>query len=264
MQCLFRKQCKELDCRYFQQCGRRVEQYYRQIFRFFKITQITLSTSLNFLFLETGGKRINYSLAGSYGARVSAAVVQYNTKGHAGSHFHNVHSVDTASSCLKIENARIRHNVRNEIARQTKPRVRVAKDKDTKCYGEPQKPDLTGNAFETAKMNVLDKINTDRLNREIILANTYSQRHNDEWKIARKRLINCNYFGQIVHSRSPNSYKRLLFEMMYSPKDNSAENRHRRAHEAEALNMFSLLYKEHELEKTGLFIDKECGYLGIY
>lgn len=203
-------------------------------------------------------------MAGSYGARVSAAVVQYNTKGHAGSHFHDVYSLNTASSCLKMENSRIKHKARNETARQAKPRVRVAKDKETKGYGEPQKVDLSGSAFEVAKQSILEKINTDRLNRDMILMNTYSQRHSDEWRISRKKLINCNYFGRIVHSRSPKSYKGILFEMLYSPKENSAENRHRRVHEESALKMFSLLYGEHELEKTGLFIDKEFGYLGNY
>lgn len=218
----------------------------------------------NSYFFGTGGKRINYSLAGSYGGRVSAAVVQYNTKGHAGSHFHNVLSDNTAGSCLKIENVRIRHNVKNEIARQAKPRVRVAKDKVTKGYGDCQKPDLTGSAFEISKKNVLDQINTNRLNRDVILANTYSQRHNIEWGNARKKLINCNYFGRIVHCRTPKSYKLLLLEMLYSPKEGTADIRHNRLHEETALKMFTMLHKAHELEKTGLFIDKERGYLGNY
>lgn len=152
----------------------------------------------------------------------------------------------------------------NEIARQAKPRVRVTKDKVTKGYGDCQKPDLTGNAFEISKKNVLDQINTNRLNRDVILARTYSQRHNTEWRNARKKLINCNYFGQIVNCRAPKSYKRLLLEMLYSPKENTADIRHNRLHEEASLKMFTLLHKDHKLEKTGLFIDKERGYLGIY
>lgn len=72
-----------------------------------------------------GGKRINYSLAGSYSARVAAAVVSYNSKGHAGSEFRKYKFGDLNNNLIeKLENKRKRKLVTNEIARQAKPRDR--------------------------------------------------------------------------------------------------------------------------------------------
>lgn len=213
----------------------------------------------------SGGKRINYSLAGSYGGRVSAAVVQFNSKGHAGSEFHKFYSCNTEKLCLKMENRRIRHFNQNEAARQQKPRTRVTTDKKVKAYGDCQLPDLSEQSLEAAKNIELDKLKTNQLNRDTILKTTYGQKHNIQWLEVRKRVINCSYFGRIVNSRGPKSYKNLLYEMLYSDNENgnSAELRHQRLYESEALRMFSLAHKDFELEKTGIFIDKEKCFLGM-
>lgn len=51
---------------------------------------------------------------------------------------------------------------------------------------------------------------------------------------------------------------------MYSPTDvgKSAEVRHQRMYEMDALKCFCGVYKDGNLEKTGLHIDKEFGFLG--
>lgn len=205
-------------------------------------------------------------MAGSYGARVSAAVVQYNSKGHAGSEFQKCFSINTEQLCLKMENERIRHYAQNEAARQIKPRKRCIIDKRVKGYGDCQLPDLSEHSLEVAKNIEIDKLKTNQLNRDVILKSTYGQKHNFKWLESRKRIINCSYFGRIINSRSPKSYKTLLYQMLYSENEsgNTAELRHQRLYEMEALKMFSLVHTEYELEKTGLFIDKELCYLGIW
>lgn len=211
------------------------------------------------------GKRINYSLAGSYGGRVSAAVVQYNSKGHAGSEFHKFYSVNTEKLCLKMENKRIQHYAQNEAARQVKPRKIATIDKKVKGYGDCQLPDMSERSLEVAKNIELDMLKTNQLNRGMILKSTYGQNHNNKWIEIRRKLINCSYFGRLINSRSPKSYKNLLDDMLYSENENgnTAQMRHQRLYEAEALKMFSLVHKKFELEKTGLFIDKELCFLGI-
>lgn len=203
-------------------------------------------------------------MAGSYTARVSAAVVQFNSGGHAGSQFHEHFSIIPNNYCLKIEDARKTHYVNNEIKRQAKPRKRAVKDKTVKGY-KAQKEDLSDRAL-VVSMNVeLAKLEENRTNRDSILENTFGQKHNQKWKEIRKKLINCNYLARILNARGPKSYEKLLEEMMYSPIDlsNSAEMRHQRLYESEALNTFAQIHKIYKLEKTGIFIDQELSFLGI-
>ncbi len=44
----------------------------------------------------------------------------------------------------------------------------------------------------------------------------------------------------------------------------NAQNCHQRLYEQEALKMFCLVHSKHELEQTGIFIDKELSYLGTF
>lgn len=190
------------------------------------------------IYLVLRGKRINYSLAGSYMARVAAAVVQYNTNGHAGSEMHKFNNENVVRSCLKLENSLRKHYIRNEIARQEQPRKKATKDKTTKGYGYCQAPDMSEHALEVAKNIQLAKLDANRINRDMILVNTFGQKHNLKWLEVRKNLVNCSYFGRIINSRSPQSYKNLLEEMLYTKSCNTAEVRHQRLYESEALKMF--------------------------
>lgn len=79
-----------------------------------------------------GGKRINYSLARSYTARVASAVVQYNTGGHASTAFRKFKLGDEHQSCTaKLEAKRKRKLKANEIALEAKPRLRHVKGDTT-------------------------------------------------------------------------------------------------------------------------------------
>lgn len=204
-------------------------------------------------------------MAGSYTARVSAAVVQYNSNGHAGSQFHEYYSIRSNNYCLKIENARNKHYAKNEAARQIKPRKKATKDKTVKGY-KVQKEDLSERGLENAISIELSKVETNRMDRDWILTTTFGQKHNSKWKEIRKKLINCNYFGRIIKAQGPKSYQKLLEEMMYSPVEfgNTAEIRHQRLYELEALKVFMQSRKKYELEKTGIFIDEELGFLGVF
>lgn len=203
-------------------------------------------------------------MAGSYTARVSAAVVQFNSKGHAGSQFHERFSIIPNNYCLKIENARKAHYVKNEIARQAKPRKHAVKDKNVKGY-KVQKEDISERALVVSMNLELVRLEENRANRDIVLENTLGQKHNQKWKEIRKKLINCNYLARILNARGPKTYEKLLEEMMYSPVDlsNSAEMRHQRLYEPEALKMFALIHKKYKLEKTGIYIDEKLSFLGI-
>lgn len=124
---------------------------------------------------------------------------------------------------------------------------------------------MSEHALENAKAIELEKLKTNQINREKILAETYGQRHNSTWSESRKKLLNCSFFGRIINSRGPKSYTKVLDEMLYSDSEfgNTAEQRHQRLFETEALKMFNLRHNDYELEKTGLVIDKELSFLGL-
>lgn len=164
-----------------------------------------------------------------------------------------------------MENSRKRHYDKNEAARQLKPRKKAKKDKSTKHYGNCQVPDISERALQAAQNIVLEKLDIDRVDRASILRETFGQKHNQKWIEKRKKLINCSYFGQIVCAQGPKSYKKILEEMLYKPKElgKTAEVCHQRLYEQQALKMFSLVHNKHELQQTGIFIDEEFGYLGL-
>lgn len=74
-----------------------------------------------------GGKRINYSLARSYTARVATAIVQYNSGGHSASKFREFKYGEdhTGNDIVQLEEKRKRKLVRNEAARNVKPRTKT-------------------------------------------------------------------------------------------------------------------------------------------
>lgn len=190
--------------------------------------------------------------------------MQYNTKGHAGSEFHKHNNIVPNNNCRRIENWRINHYAQNEAARKLKPRKRATKDKTTKDYKDGQRPDLSDRAYDTAKSIQLEKLQRNLEERDNILKDTHGQKFNRNWIDYRKKLINCTYFGRIVCARGPKSYANILEEMLYAPIDSgkTAQACHQRLYEKNALKMFSQVHSKYELQQTGLFIDKELGYLG--
>lgn len=124
--------------------------------------------------------------------------------------------------------------------------------KSNKSYGSQcGKPDLPARSLEAAKTAELARLDADRIGRHTILRDTYGQRLNGRWYTVRKKLIRSTYFHRIVNAQGPKSYKNLLCEMMYSPADlaKSAEVRHQRLLELQALRHFEVEYKDHRLEK---------------
>lgn len=114
-----------------------------------------------------GGKRINYSLGRSYSARVAAAVVQYNSGGHASSEFRKNKFCDSDNQNIEVlENARKRKTYANEISRQSHPNRR--QEKREKAKEKNNQPgydhgdgsdgcDKSAENFEKAKKIFVDK-----------------------------------------------------------------------------------------------------------
>lgn len=76
-------------------------------------------------------------------------------------------------------------------------------------------------------------------------------------------LPTSSHFARIVKALSPKSYKNILEDILYKRTEfgNNAEMKHKRLVKREALALFGNLYKDHTLQKCGLFIDKVLPYL---
>lgn len=109
-----------------------------------------------------GGKRINYSLARIYAARVAIAVVQYNSEGRAASSFRKFKFGDDHlhQSSMKLEDSRKRKLNKNAAALQLKPRDRHPKEVFATGYyhgSGTEDIDMTPDQLEKCKKIFLEK-----------------------------------------------------------------------------------------------------------
>lgn len=168
---------------------------------------------------------------------------------------------------MKVENQRKEKLLRNEIARKAKPRVRrmVNDNRNSKVgYGENCGPDMEPEALKLAIGVQIAKMDANKAKRESIQTDTIGQRHCLNWLNMRKELINSEYFSKIVNARGRKSYTNILAKLMYEHNEfaKTADLRHQRLFEVDALNCFSLVYPKHSLQSCGIFIDKEYSFLG--
>lgn len=218
-----------------------------------------------------GGKRVCNSLAGSYKSRTAISDVQLNTGGHSGSKYHEFAFGEISQSCLDLENKRKRKLNKNAIARQSKPKkVRYSKPKNNKekrrrRYGPGREGvDMTPSAYENAKTRFLDMLREDQINRDDIELETRGQRHVSKWILVRRNLLTPSYFGRILNVNSRKSFTKIVEEILYKNEKfaNTAETRHQRMFEMEALQIFSDLYGSESIQDCGIFIDTEFEFLG--
>lgn len=170
-----------------------------------------------------------------------------------------------------MENKRKRKLKQNAIARQSKPKkVRYSKPKNKKekrrrRYGPGREDvDLTPSAYEQAKTRFLEMLREDQNNRDDIELETRGQRHVLRWSLVRRNLLTPSYFGRILNVNSRNSFTKIVEEILYKNEKfaNTAETRHQKMFEMEALHIFSDLYGSESIEDCGIFIDTEFEFLG--
>lgn len=82
----------------------------------------------------------------------------------------------------------------------------------------------------------------------------------------RRIMLTSSYFGRILNVRNRTSYTNIVDEILYknSQYANTAEVRHQRIYEVEALAIFADLYPFESIEKSGIFIDDELSFLGTF
>lgn len=222
------------------------------------------------IFVETGGKRINYCLAGAYQGRVARAVVQYNSGGHSGSAYHKFKS-STATHfepLVNLEQCRKRKVEKNAISKAAKPKKARYSTKiadNGKGYGENcESNDMTPHLFEIAKNRYMEQRLQDQNDRDFINRCTIGQHLVQKWREMQNKLLTSRYFSRIINARGPESYSNIVFDIIYKKTafSNTADSRHQHIYEKKALQCFFDRHGSAYVSESGLFIDPVHCFLG--
>lgn len=139
------------------------------------------------------------------------------------------------------------------------------KKEKRKRYGVGREEiDFTAPAYELAKERFFDKLRDDQNNRHNIEVETRGQRHVLKWILIRRNLLTPSYFGKILNVKNRSSFSKIVGDILYKNEafSNSAEVRHQRILEMEALQIFIGLYGGESIASCGIFIDSEIAFLG--
>ena len=210
-----------------------------------------------------GGKRINFGRGGSYQGRVSAAVVQYNTK-DAFSKLSMAMNKEPTTIVRKLEKRRKRAaekamEYKNEAKASSFRNKKQSCDQD---YGpSAEKPDMEETVYSSECKRhaaILHKWQTTRYKIEM---ETRDQANSEKWIGYRKKLLTASNFGKVCRLQKKTRRANTLKSIMYPQLENLRSLQYGRENEANALRQM-----EEELGITiltcGLFIDATVPHLG--
>lgn len=161
-----------------------------------------------------GGKRINFSLAGSYTSRVAMAVVHFNSGCRASSEFRKqkLGHVSELSSIAKLESKRKRKCEQNAVARAKKPRVRATEPDQGRGYGGDYAEDMEPGALNAAKNRIMEKLMINLAKRKSI--ETLSKTDEHYYNEKARNMLMSNYFSMVINAKGPKSYTKILGEVI--------------------------------------------------
>lgn len=212
-----------------------------------------------------GGKRVNFSLKGSYGARSYAAVVVHNTRRPLYKLHKTLYKRSPGKYTKAMELSRLnrlkRQRMANVVRRRRTKKTKAPSQLADKDYGpNASKPDMEEELFKIRSQDFLDSLKKSSEERHHLERSTLTQSDSGQWKEERRKLLTASNFGVVCNRRPTTSCKNLVKAMLYSDFDTEAM-RYGRTNEDTAV---------HELETTegvsvsrcGLFIDSDKPYLG--
>lgn len=209
-----------------------------------------------------GGKRVNYSLKGSYGGRCAAAVISFNTDGTLQSFVHKfIFGTEANAKIIQLENKRKENNYRKRDIKKKK----TLKHFPTKNahYGiHCQKPDMDTITFDERKNKFLKDLALSKEDRHILERSTVLQSASSKWLETRRKLLTASWFSRVCKRRAKTNCRSLVRQILYgNDLGNVPSIKHGRQNEHTALREL-----EQELnviiEECGLFIDNEFSFLG--
>lgn len=209
-----------------------------------------------------GGKRINYSLRGSYESRCYAAATKRNT----GS------LVATMSKVLTKNEELGTYTQKYEKRQAEKAKRKSSQDKKSKRrkriagpdehYGDIEKePDMEVEHYEKRKQALLADFSKSKIELENIQKDTVGQATNPEWIKQRKIRLTASVFGQICKRRAATSCKNIIKTLLYSNFKGSDATRYGNENEPIALKETEAALGV-QVSPCGLYILEEHQYLG--
>lgn len=209
-----------------------------------------------------GGKRVNYSLKGSYSGRCAAAVISFNTGGTLQTYVHKfIFKTDANEQIIQLENKRKNHNYRRKNIKKKKTLKNVpAKDAH---YGvHCQKPDMDAHKFREKKQDFLKALVLSKEERNSLERSTVLQSASPKWLETRRKLLTASWFARVCKRRANTNCASLVKQILYgNDLSNVPSIKHGRTNEHTALQELKCALNLN-IQECGLFIDDEFSFLG--
>lgn len=213
-----------------------------------------------------GGKRINYSLKNSYGARCAAAVTSFNTK--MGQSTLREFMKKTGNKIIRnLEIHRkvklLRNKIKKAKYRRFKKIAVVGSSSMFRDYGDTcQKPDMSKEIYEENKEAFLHNLRRSKEEIVELEKETRGQSSSGKWLEERRKLLTASNFAKVCKMRKSTKAGNFVKKLLYSAQlMNVPAINHGKRHEEDAI-----LQLENQLEvdikKCGLFVDEDFPYLG--
>lgn len=209
-----------------------------------------------------GGKRVNYSLKGSYQARCYAAVVAFNSGKPQYTLYKTFWGKSPGKSLKELERKRHAQNTYyKNRAKRCKTKLNLGKEDEN--YGkECQRPDMEQNDYENAKILFLNSIKQQVSNRFEIERDTVLQAESALWVELRRCILTASKFSKICKRRANQNSAPLVKSILYSYDLSHVPSvKHGIENEAKALEQLGM-QENIEIRKCGLFIDEDHCFLG--
>ncbi|KAJ8928841.1 hypothetical protein NQ314_018538 [Rhamnusium bicolor] len=199
-----------------------------------------------------GGKRINFSLKGSYEVRCQCATISYNCKEKYWETILNALGYEPGEFLIKLIKKRRRwYAPKNKINSSRKIKPRKEKCEPDEDYGNVN--DVTEEELLTRKETLLKSLaKTDEEIMEIE-RNTQGQSANPAWKQEHAFRLTASNFGSVCKRRSNTPPNKLVKQLLYGRFFGNAATRYGSEHEAIAIEDFQEL-TGFQVETCGIFI----------
>lgn len=212
-----------------------------------------------------GGKRVNYSLRGSYQTRCKAAALSYNTCGEYYKILGKLATGETPKAFTKkfVDSRTKQRNI-------VKPKKRLFSNKTIKSskadkdYGPDADYiplDLNSDSYKNKAILFLQNLRKSADEIALLEKNTIGQRSNPNWLQERSLRITASNFGQICKMRSKTCPRNTVKNLLYGNFWGNKATRYGNESESIAIADFQRLFNV-TVTQSGLFIGKEHFYLG--
>lgn len=214
-----------------------------------------------------GGKRVNYSLRGSYQTRCEAAALSFNSKGD---YYRNINKTATGKSPSHFTKKHV-FKCQKNIARNVKKRLFLKKFNKKKKEVLPDKDygpeanyipmEIESDQFMEKAEDFLEKLKKTPEEIQELERSTVGQSANPKWIQEWSLRITASNFGQICKMRPQTSCLKTVQNLLYGNFHGNKATRYGIESEAHAIAEFQNTFNV-KVSQCGLYIGHTNYYLG--